>query len=373
MYQKQTLLFGALVSVFCVPLFAFAQTSTTTTDQPSPTPSLQAIDDILTQAAATTPTQGDLLIDSLSNDLEIKTNPTNPKPKEMVTISIESYLSDLNKASIVWTLNNKVALSGIGEKTYSFQTGDSGETTKLSVAITTSNGLKFTKDFSWTPVGVTVFWQADTYTPPFYKGKPLLSSQASVKVIATPDNIDPKGLLGPGNLVYTWQQDGSIVTKASGYGKNSFTFAGPLPLNYTNVSVRVSSLDDSIHSDTTINPVISDPFVLFYQKHPLMGVLYNQPLGSSITLTEKELSISAEPYFFTEDTSDTSPVRHNWLVNNKKAPNTGRVITLRNDTQTAGTSDVSFTETNIQKIFQAGSQDIRINFTAADSSNKPVF
>ncbi|MCK9344720.1 MAG: hypothetical protein M0P64_01185 [Candidatus Pacebacteria bacterium] len=373
MYQRQTLLLGALVSIFCVPLFVFAQTSTTTAEQPNASDAFQQkINELIQRQLDAAPTAEEILIKAVADNLEVKTVPSKPSPNESVKVSIQSYLIDLNKASIVWTLNGKVALSGVGEKVFTFTTGNSGETTTLLVSMTANTGEVITKEFSWTPVGVTLFWEADTYTPPFYKGKPLLSYEAKVTVIATPDNTDSKNALSAGNLVYTWKKKGMTDASVSGYGKNSFSFTGPRPFSTTNASVLVSSVDDAINSEAKVNLSLSTPFILFYENHPLLGTLYNKPFGKGMSLSSKELSISAAPYFFSKEPATTQTMQYNWTTNGRPVQNEGKNITLRNEKGEVGSAEVSLSVRGLRQTFQTASQNLRIDFTE-DTSNKPLF
>jgi len=376
MYQRQTLLLGALLGgVLCAPLFVFAQTSTSTAEQPAaidPSSQTQEIlSRILQKMADDAMTAEEIVSKSIADNLEVSTSPKSPGPGELVRVSIQSYVTDINKALITWTINNKIELSGLGEKSFSFRNGQSGETTKVTVSITTNNGEVATKDLFYSPVGVTIFWEADTYTPPFYKGKPLLSPQSRVKAVATPDNTGTKNALDAGNLVYTWEKEGSVQSSVSGYGKNSFSFVAPQPYRRTNVSVRVSSTDDSINSEAKIIPTLTTPIIVFYENNPLLGTVYNHSLGTSIDLMQKEISVSAAPYYFSND-KDSALLSYNWSTNGKATQNEGKSITFRNESGAKGIATISLAVKGIKQTFQSASQTLRINFIE-DTSAKPVF
>lgn len=380
MYRMHTLLLSTLLGgILCAPLFVFAQTSTSTSTTTAEQ-STQA--DIILQEQIRQINESRLnLLSKIENAtpnaiqdlLDVKVSPKNPGPNEQVNVKIESYLSDMNKAMIIWSLNGRVTLKGTGKTSFSFQNGDSGETTRLSVSVLTNSGEKINKDLSWTPVGVTIFWEADTYTPPFYRGKPLLSPQARVKVVATPNSVVSQNALGHGNLVYIWEKGGSPVPEASGYGKNSFLFVGPKPYDDTNVRVRVSSVDDTIISEARVYLSVSNPFILFYDKHPLLGVLYNQPMGTLVNLTNKEISLSSEPYFFSNERGETASIKYLWSINGSTVQNSGRTITLRNDTETKGSSVVSLSMRGTKQSFQTASRSVVVNFTELPTTNRPIF
>lgn len=370
MYQRQALLIGVLLSgVLCAPLFAFAQATTTSDNLDN---SIQkTIDDYRNYLSEVIPNEQEIISRAVLEGLEVTTAPKKPNPYDPVTLTIQSYSTDLNKATITWSVNNNIILSGIGEKKILFKNGQSGETTKVTISITTNSGEVAVKELSFTPVGVTVFWEADTYTPPFYKGKPLLSPQSRVKAIATPDNTGTKNALDAGNLVYTWEKEGSVQSSVSGYGKNSFSFIAPQPYRRTNVSVSVSSVDNSVNSEAKIIPTLTSPVIIFYENNPLLGTVYNHSLGTSIDLTQKEISVSAAPYYFSND-KDSALLEYSWSTNGRATQNEGKSITFRNESGAKGIATISLAIKGIKQTFQSASQTLRINFIE-DTSAKPVF
>lgn len=373
----KSLRFLVVGALFTMPFFVFAQTSTSTAEQPSQVNAGTVFEGQIDQLTASRlyllPSITEVRSNAIRDLLDVKIRPKNPGPDETINISIESYLSDMNKASISWAINGKEVLKGTGKTSFSFQNGPSGKTTRLTISITTNAGEFFTKEYSWTPVGVTLFWEADTYTPPFYKGKPLLSPQATVKVVATPDNIGAGNALGAGNFVYLWEKGGSSISEASGFGKNYFSFVGPKPYDETNVKVLVSSVDDSIKSEARAYLTLSNPFILFYDKNPLLGVLYNKPFSASFSLTGKEFSLVAEPYFFSNERGDSPSFKYTWLINGKEVVNSGRKITLRNETGGKGSSEVSLSMRGMKQSFQSAGRSVRVNFTEAASLTRPIF
>ncbi|MDO8604114.1 MAG: hypothetical protein Q7K40_01775 [bacterium] len=352
MYQKYSLILLILIGgFFCSPSFAFAQ-------------------EVATQAPGAgliellKKTLGE---NSLGEYVQLEASPSVPSPRETVKVSVESSLVDLDKASISWSNNGRTVLSGTGKTTFSFQTGSSGETTRISVSIVTNKGETITKEISFRPLGITLLWEADTYAPPFYRGKALISPQAKVTVVAVPDNG------GGQNFSYVWQRDSVNVPEVSGYGKLSYSTEGPRPYKKTSIGVRASSLDDSLKSETEVNLPLSTPFILFYEKNPLLGVSYNKPLGNTFDLSQKEVSLSAEPYFFSNERGEAPGLTYDWSVNGRVVQNYGRTITLRNEAGGVGLSDVSLAMRGINKTFQSATRNLRVNFGEVADTSRPNF
>lgn len=350
--------------LFTLPFFAFAQTATTGTTYQD------TIDKLLDEQKKLLSKQSEVQKNVLSGYLDVKIYPQLPGPDVPVRITIESYLTDLYKANISWSVNGEIVERGTGRTSFSFKNGPSEKTTTVSIHIITNAGEVVDRDFYFTPIGVTTMWEADTYTPPFYKGKALMVPQAVVKIVAIPNTNDT---LSAGKLVYTWKKDDYVDTASSGYGRNAFSFVGPKPLTSTKITLDVSSLDDSAESIMQIYLPQARPLILFYEKDPLLGVLYNKPLGAEFSLNKKEFSVSAEPYFFSNESGDAPTIKYNWSVNGRVVQNYGRNITLRNDAGAKGTSAVSLAMRGITKTFQSANKDIKINFTEGSSSARPIF
>jgi len=370
MYRKRTLLLRALFSGFLfAPFFASAQIAGDTTYQ-------NLLDKLLQDRNQTLSVPSEIQKSTVGGYLDVKTNPPTPGPNAPVQMTIESYLTDLYKANISWSLNGTVLSRGAGRTSFDFQTGPSGQTTYVSVTIITNTGEVITRNFSFTPVGVTIMWEADTYTPPFYKGKALLTPEANVRVVAIPEVAGIANPLGPGDLIYNWKKNDQIDSFASGAGKNSYSFVGPKPLSNTKISLAVSTIDDSAQSEMKISLPFAMPHILFYEKDPLLGILYNKPFDNQADLTKKELSLSAEPYFFSNqplEGATTPTLKYAWSVNGKEVKNYGRIITLRNDTGTSGSSLVSLSVRGVTQTFQTSKKDLKVNFKEEKSSSLPFF
>jgi len=67
------------------------------------------------------------------------------------------------------------------------------------------------------------------------------------------------------------------------------------------------------HGEITIPA--TDPVVLLYNRDPLRGVLYDAALPSAISLNAKEITIQAQPYFFSNKSVRSGTVTYNWTLN----------------------------------------------------------
>jgi len=339
MKKLRTLLFLAFV---VTPFFAFAQSSPTTSD------------DATNQVF----------------QFEIQTSPQKPGPSEMVQATVTSSTDDLSVADITWTLNDKVMQVGVGKTTFSFQNGDAGQTTRLNVSILTDAGESANKDLSFMSLGAILLWEADTHTPPFYKGKAMMTPKSKVRITAIPSVSNTPDAIITGSLMYTWEHDGAPALENSGYGQNSFSFVSPQPGINTLAKVAITSLDGEINESMGINLFLGEPMVLFYEDNPLFGILFNNAFGDETVFPGKELTLVAEPYFFPNANLLEPNLSYSWSLNGAIVKNTGRTITFRNESGTKGNSVLTLTATEIKGALQSIVKSLQIHLTEDDTSKQ---
>ena len=295
----------------------------------------------------------------------IQTVPPHPGPHQLTTITVESFSTDLNRATISWFLNNNPVKEATGQKNFSFKTGSLGSISNILIVVKTPGGAVIQETINISPASVDLVWEAESYTPPFYKGKALYQFQGNVKVVALPNIITTEGgSLEAKNMVYTWKVDGHPAGSASGYGKNFILFRGDVPLKPATVSVEVSSTDGAYvaTNSTTLNPV--QPGIVLYEDSPLLGILYEQALAGNIALRNTEIKITAIPYFLGVAERDGNGLIYNWLMNGQKITAGGEKssVTFRQDKGAAGNATISLNVTNPIKVFQTIDASVNLLF-----------
>ena len=79
---------------------------------------------------------------AISPSVGVSVTPESVAPGDLVTIKLESFSTDLNRAEIIWTVDGTVLLQGVGQKEYSLRAKGLGEQTKVEITINTTNVLK---------------------------------------------------------------------------------------------------------------------------------------------------------------------------------------------------------------------------------------
>jgi len=305
-----------------------------------------------------------------TSSISAKLLPENPGPFDKVSIELISYNVDLGRADISWYVNGKLVLSGIGKTYYSFITGDVGSMSNINISIRSSSISTINKSVVIIPAEIDMLWEAtDSYTPPFYKGKALASSESYIKITAVPNVFDINGnKIDPDNMIYSWKRDykfEKLFNSQSGYGKKSVVFRRKLVGDNKMISVDASSFNGKITANSKVILGRFTPKIIFYQKHPLEGILYNNALADGFAMDEREATIVAEPYFFSSKNKDVSLLSYIWKLNNKEVDDTEseykNEIVLRADDR-GGMSKISLNIKNVSKILQFVSNSFNVSF-----------
>ena len=299
----------------------------------------------------------------VGTELSMTITPEHPRPGEAVTVSVESYNIDLNRAEVRWFQNDKLVKAGVGEKKLEAVVGQGGELTSFRVVALREDGGIYSTEARLRPAEVNLLWQAQSYTPPFYRGKALMPYQGTVLVAAIPSFARGESMLPPESLIYTWHEGDDVIGDSSGRGKNLFVFRGSVPLRTKTISVTVESADQSMVASASIDVAPVAPRLLFYEEHPRFGILYGKALIQNFTFGGDETRISSIPYYFETDSKTGNDLSYDWEVNYAPMPSEKRSsLLLRRTTESSGRSNL-FLEarsTDPEKSFQAAEERLMI-------------
>ncbi len=285
-----------------------------------------------------------------SEALRVNITPVHPKPFETVIINVEDFSRDLNKTEMTWSVDGKAVSSGIGIKNISIKTGDLGTATKVDI-----NMGGVVKSLILRPSVTDLIWQADTYTPPFYKGKALHTAQDPITIYAEPFIINKEGTrLNPDNLVYKWKLDDNVKANASGYGKKTFIITPSILIKPINVSVEITSTDNLYGSQASILIPNSAPEVVFYENHPLYGIRSSQALNNKdFVITNSEARIIGVPFFFSNSQKKSNLLTYDWALNDSKINQVQNTIIVRTpEGGEGGRSLISLQIKNLERFLQ---------------------
>lgn len=296
--------------------------------------------------------------------VEIRTNPSTPSPLENVTVSVESFNTDLNAASIVWVIDGKNYAKGTGITSIQIFAPPLGKDLTVVVVIMTVEGKEVKKTITIKSGGVDLVWESAGYIPPFYRGKALFAYENTIKITAMPHLAGANGAeLDPRTLVYKWKENDKVVQDQSGYGKQTLTLQEDIP-RPLDITVEVGTRTGNQKGTASITLTPGDPSISFYEEDHLYGVLYNKAITDKITLINPEITIRAVPYTFNTSLK-TSSLSYIWSINNLERTDlsTNQSITLRTTGDNAGSSDISLEIRNVMDILQGARNGVSIFFS----------
>lgn len=286
-------------------------------------------------------------------ELVVSISPKYPQPHQEISLTVENFLRNLASALITWKVDGTTVASGIGATETSFITGNRGSSHTITVSAETGEDL-LEKTIIVRPATVDLLWEADSYTPPFYKGKALLADQSDALIIAMPDHPNPS------TLSYQWRQNGTILGSSSGIGRNTLFVPGTINTRPKTFTVTVTDPSGTYAAEQSVLVQNRSPFVLLYENHPLYGTFFNRALLDETVLNDTESTLVATPFYFQ---NNNQALEYTWKVNGQTSlsgPGENRVTF--GATQ-AGRSEISVTVRNLGKVLQSAGKNLIISTT----------
>lgn len=303
---------------------------------------------------------------AIGSDFSIDLIPSDPVPNTEVRARISSLHFDANRAKITWELDGKALLSGMGERDFTFTSPDLGKEKRLTVYMITAEGAQSKKTLNLIGQDIDLLWEALTYTPPGYKGRAVPVIESPIKVTALPHLFSKgKEILGS-DLIYEWSLNFKKDIRASGAGKNSFIFQLK-DFDDFDVTLKVSSRDNSAVFEKgftfSADSISTQPKILFYENNPLEGPRYNKALAREITLSNGEIGIRAEPFFFSRGA--LANLSYEWTMNAEKIfpEQFANVLSLRTGPANGGgRSVIGLRISNPVNLLQTAEERVEINY-----------
>jgi hypothetical protein len=300
-------------------------------------------------------------------------SPSNPKANQTVTVEIESFSIDLDRASrITWLVDGEIIAQEAGLKTVRFRTGKLGSRSDVEVVIESAESGTIRESVTIRPTEVNLLWEASSYTPPFYLGKALPSSDTEVTVVAMAEFVTSSGVkLSAKDLIFTWEMDGKVLGSLSGRGKDTLSVVGPKISRTSRIDVEVSSTGGTLQGKGTTFISAVSPKIVFYENNTVFGVRYEEAIGDRFTLLNEEIKITAHPYFFSSNTRVVPNADYEWRVDGsltESAPEDDSSIILRQIGEGEGFASISLSIENTDKILQFAKESFSMFFGLGENA-----
>lgn len=274
--------------------------------------------------------------------------PEVPGPNQTVTIEAQGIGTFLGDSAITWQKDGKTVQAGAGLRTYTFVTGGIGSVTQVRIDVKSPSDGSFTKTFVFRPSAVNLVWEADTSAPPLFLGKPLYSGGSSLKVIAFPTVVINGSRVAAQSLSYQWTRQDQALPAQSGLGRTILSFGGDQLQAQEDIGVKIY-FGTSLVAQGAISIPASQPQIQLYERNALRGVLYDAALPAGIALSGKEITVVAQPYYFSNSALRAGSLQYAWALdgNDITGPDSARgILTLRQTGSGAGQSSLSATLQN---------------------------
>ncbi len=301
-------------------------------------------------------------IPGISQPVTFQVDPQFPHPNTTVTVSAQSFSTDLNRATFTWTVNGKLYKKGTGIESITVPIGTTAM--NISVDVATVDIGTVSNSVSVRPGSVDLVWETDGYTPPFYQGSAQEVYGSTFKVVALPELTGANGKrIDPKTLVYTWKKNDTVDANQSGYGKDSYTSTqSSYVRGGDTISVSVSDLANDVGATNVVGIGPTVPEILFYEDSPLYGIVYEHALPSTFNLNQQEITLRAEPYNMSSVNPLSGLLTYSWTLNGGGLADfqNKNEITLRTTGTTGGESDVALAVQHTTQVLQGGQATIKI-------------
>lgn len=310
----------------------------------------------------------------LSNtaDLSLNVSPNYPRPNSVVRLSVKSVLIDLVASNITWYANEAVIAGGVGVSEATITTGPLGTETRIRVEVLEQD-LRASATGVFRPTEIDLLWEADSYVPPFYRGRALPSAGSNVRLFVVPrfKKIGATSFVPADELIYTWKKNGKLIQNASGRGKHSVTIEDTGLFGSDTISVDVRTTDSVLQGSSSVRLPSVEPSLVLYENHPVFGILYHRALQSPASVPEVETTFSVVPYFAPVQDPDDGSLVYKWRVGNSAiASNRLRpsAITI-NAEGTDGLAFIQLTLTHVSNFFMNARDSWNVTLAGSDPSS----
>ncbi|MFA5987620.1 MAG: hypothetical protein WC797_03155 [Candidatus Paceibacterota bacterium] len=285
------------------------------------------------------------------NSIYVDLYPQNPSSFSDVAIGVRSYLRDIEQSIVSWSVDGKQQAEGIGLNQISVTTGPVGKTMTISAVISTQSGDQIEKVIKITPADASIVWEAQTYVPPFFKGKALPSASSKIRFVAIPDFHDENGkTIKQSSLSYEWTKNSETALR--GVGK--YIFDTTIGNTEDEISVKIYDQSKTISVEKTVTMLPYPTKMIVYEDRPLEKTRYENAIGDTMNLSTEETTLRVEPFYIS--LSLLPQTNFVWQMNGKQIfngnGNRNRTMTFRQERGNSGESEIASGVGSVLKRFK---------------------
>ena len=287
--------------------------------------------------------------------VSIRVTPESYAPSEQVLISVSSFSTTLDTATIRWEVDGETVREGTGVKEIKVQAPAAGEEKQVYVLVTSEN-IVIEKIITLRPESIELYLESvDGYTPVWYQGRAQIAEESVVKVVAVPDSFNAIG--GDTVRVFTWSKNNFKDANQSGKGRQAFiTKLSPFT-NSENISVETGN------TSKTLSIVPHPTSISLYEYSPLFGTRFEKELTGSLSLTKDDVTFEVVPWFFSAPNRNSSILSISWTVNGLPTRSQGNrsLLNLRKGTTQKGRAEVGVRVKHTDRTLQTNTTSFTID------------
>lgn len=254
------------------------------------------------------------------SSLSIGLYPQYPQPGEQVRLVAHARGIDIENSTIVWRTDTKAIAQGKGVDTIDITAPSLGQEFPIELDVMEPDGAMHAAQAVIAPAAIDLLVSADSYTPPFYRGRALPSAGTDLIAQAIAHFVRDGVVVPDSSITYTWKKNGQVLGSMSGRGRSSAVI--PIQHLYTvdTITIHAVSSDGTREAETSIRVPSRSPTLDLYEDHPLYGTLYHAALPASASVVENEMSFAAVPYFAQVRHASDPLLSYVWRVNGALVP-----------------------------------------------------
>lgn len=246
-----------------------------------------------------------------TRDIKIVLDPPTPGTNETVTVSVESLIVNVNRMRITWFVDGVVVGSGVGETEITITTKGQGELSRVEAYVQVDGETNLRKWIQIAPADLDMLWQADTHTPPFYRGKALPTPESFITIIGLPNLRNEGAETQENSVIFNWSQNGKNLPEDSGYGANPLVIRNDFLSSEERIELTAIHTDGVSRSNQTVTIAIEQPIINIYEES---SYLRNANRIES-RASGQEFTFIAEPFFYSVSRDLKKILRFTWFTN----------------------------------------------------------
>lgn len=228
------------------------------------------------------------------NDSVLQVTDGSVTPGSLITLSLKNTSIPLETKNISWLENGSLSEQGLGKATHTLTLGEAGTHTTVTVVV---DGEDANADITLVPAMVDLVWEAQSYVPPFYKGRTFPSPGTTITAEALPYFTKDGTIIDRGSVYFTWKYNEQLLQTQSGPGKSSITLNAPEFAEEGVLSVEAQTVDGIFSASKKVRIPTTEPYMTLYPVNPLIGVDFLRGGRSTVQTPDTESTFVLFPYF----------------------------------------------------------------------------